>query len=174
MGIFSNKHGQAVQGNGSPSTDGFLSASSDQAMQNSIDDMIGPNTPDPAHISIDDQADYILTEDPVITAPPVVDEHPVPVSVNNNHVKDKPVHDDLGVLKQQVLEELTPLVSHLDQSPEEKFHTTMMLMQATDDQSLVKDAYEAAQQITDKKARAQALLDIVNEINYFSSQQKQH
>ena len=170
MGIFSNKHGQDVQAGSTPSTDGFLSASSDQAMQSSIDDMMGHSTPPPA--SIDEQADYILTEDPVIHEPPA-DEHPVPVTVNSSHHVDQPASDDLGLIKQQALQQLTPLVSHLDQSPEERFHTTMMLMQATDDQSLIKVAYEAAQSITDEKTRAQALLDVVNEINYFTSQHKQ-
>ena len=76
--------------------------------------------------------------------------------------------DDLLDIKQQALTELSPLVSHLDQSPEEKFRTTMMMIQASDNQALVKDAYAAAQQITDEKTKAQALLDIVNEINYFT------
>lgn len=76
--------------------------------------------------------------------------------------------DDLIDIKQQALSQLSPLVDHLDQTPEEKFRTTMMLIQATDDQSKVQDAYAAAQQITDEKVRAQALLDIVNEINYFT------
>ena len=44
------------------------------------------------------------------------------------------------------------------------------MIQAADDQSLIKTAYEAAQQITDEKSKAQALLDIVNEINYFTQQ----
>jgi hypothetical protein len=77
---------------------------------------------------------------------------------------------DLLDIKTQALQQLSPLVGHLDQSPEEKFRTTMMMIQANDDQSLVKAAYEAAQQITDEKAKAQALLDIVNEINYFTHQ----
>jgi hypothetical protein len=76
--------------------------------------------------------------------------------------------DDLVTIKQQALSQLAPLVSHLEQSPEERFRTTMMLIQASDNQNLVKDAYAAAQAITDEKARAQALLDIVNEINYFT------
>ena len=71
-------------------------------------------------------------------------------------------------LKQEALQSLQPLVTHLDQTPEEKFKTTMMLIQATDNPSLVKEAYETANQITDEKARAQALLDVVNEINYFT------
>jgi len=43
-----------------------------------------------------------------------------------------------------------------------------MMIQASDNHELVATAYEAAQQITDEKVRAQALLDIVNEINYFT------
>lgn len=78
--------------------------------------------------------------------------------------------DDLLDIKQEALQELTPLVGHLEQSPEEKFRTTMMMIQASDDHSLVKIAYGAAKEITDEKARAQALLDIVNEINYFTQQ----
>lgn len=78
--------------------------------------------------------------------------------------------DDLLSIKQSALQDLTPLVDHIDQTPEEKFRTTMMMIQASDDQSLIKTAYEAAQNIKDDKARAQALLDVVNEINYFTQQ----
>lgn len=78
--------------------------------------------------------------------------------------------DDLLSIKQGALQQLSPLVGHLDQTPEEKFRTTMMMIQASDDQSLIKTAYEAAQKIGDDKARAQALLDVINEINYFTQQ----
>jgi hypothetical protein len=81
--------------------------------------------------------------------------------------------DDLISIKQQALQQLSPLVGHLDQSPEEKFRTTMMMIQASDNADLVKDAYAAAQQIPDEKARAQALLDVVNEINYFTQHHEQ-
>jgi hypothetical protein len=77
-------------------------------------------------------------------------------------------NDDLANIKQNALQELKPLVTHLDQTPEEKFRTTMMMIQASDDKSLLQSAYSQAQEITDEKARAQALLDVVNEINYFS------
>lgn len=76
-------------------------------------------------------------------------------------------------IKQQALQQLTPLVSHLDQTPLERFRTTMMLIQASDNQALLKDAYDAAQKIEDEKTRAQALLDVVNEINYFTQQKDQ-
>jgi hypothetical protein len=78
--------------------------------------------------------------------------------------------DDLVSIKQRALQQLKPLVGHLEQTPEERFRTTMMMIQAADDQSLIAQAYESANDITDEKTRAQALLDVVNEINYFSSQ----
>jgi hypothetical protein len=76
--------------------------------------------------------------------------------------------DHLLDLKQQALQQLTPLINHLEQSPEEKFRTTMMLIQASDNDVLLSAAYDAALEIPDEKVRAQALLDIVNEINYFT------
>lgn len=77
-------------------------------------------------------------------------------------------------IKKQALQQLTPLINHLDQTPLERFRTLMMLIQATDNQTLLKDAYDAAQKIEDDKVRAQALLDVINEINYFTQQQKQN
>jgi hypothetical protein len=82
---------------------------------------------------------------------------------------DSPATDtDLDELKHKALEALSPLVDELDQTPEEKFHTTMMMIQAADNKDLLPKAYEAAQAIEDDKVKAQALLDVVNEINYFS------
>lgn len=76
----------------------------------------------------------------------------------------------LAQIKQQALQSLEPLIGQLDQAPDEKFKTIMMLIQASDNSKMLTSAYEAASQITDEKARAQALLDIVNEINYFTAQ----
>lgn len=83
-----------------------------------------------------------------------------------------PMSDDLVDIKQQALQQLSPLVGHLDQTPEEKFRTTMMMIQASDNADLIKEAFTAAQQISDEKVRAQALLDVVNEINYFTQHQE--
>ena len=76
--------------------------------------------------------------------------------------------DELLRIKQEAIQELAPMVDHLDQTPDEKFRTTMMMIQATDNDKLIPAAYDAAKKITDEKARAQAYLDIVNEINYFT------
>lgn len=106
--------------------------------------------------------------DPGVTLPapaePAVASAAVPAGVATDDA------DSLLTIKQQALQQLSPLVGHLDQTPEEKFRTTMMMIQASDNQELIKDAYAAAQAIEDEKTRAQALLDIINEINYFTQQ----
>lgn len=92
-----------------------------------------------------------------------------PAVVSPSTDKEEP-SSELLALKQQALQALSPLVDHLDQSPEERFKTLMMMIQAADDQTMISDAYKAAQEITDDKVKAQALLDVVNEINYFTQQ----
>ena len=93
---------------------------------------------------------------------------PAPQQPSTAPASSPAVGGDLLDIKQKALQELSPLVDQLEQSPEEKFKTTMMMIQASDDQALLPAAYDAAQAITDEKARAQALLDVVNEINYFT------
>lgn len=78
-------------------------------------------------------------------------------------------NNELDQIKEDALNQLVPIIEELDQPPEEKYRTLMMLIQASDDKNLIKSAYDAANKIEDKKQRAEALLNIVNEINYFSS-----
>ncbi len=78
------------------------------------------------------------------------------------------VPSNLDDIKIQALQELSPLVDKLDQTPEEKYKTLMMMIQASDNQDLIPSAYTAAHGISDEKLKAEALLNIVNEINYFS------
>jgi len=92
----------------------------------------------------------------------------LPTSDTNDQPLSQAPTDELIDIKQKVLNDLTPIVDHIEQTPEEKFNTTMMMIQASDNPSLIKNAYAAANQITDDKIKAQALLDIVNEINYFT------
>ena len=81
-----------------------------------------------------------------------------------------PADEDLASIKQQALQSLEPLVGQLDLMPEEKYKTIMMVVQASDKPKMLEEAYQAASQIADEKTRAQALLDIVNEVNYFTQQ----
>ncbi len=78
--------------------------------------------------------------------------------------------DKLASVKQQALNHLEPLVGKLNQTPEEEFRTTMMMIQANDNHTLIEKALHAAKNIKDDNERAQAMLDIVNEANYFTHQ----
>ena len=81
-----------------------------------------------------------------------------------------PVADNgpLASIKQDALVELRPLVDKLNVSPEEKFDTYLLLIRSTDDMNLIEPAHEAAKLITDETRRAEALLDIIKEIDYLS------
>ncbi len=79
--------------------------------------------------------------------------------------------DVLDPIKKEALQKLEPLVNELDLHPEEKYRALMMIIQATDNKDLVNEAYQAADKIEDNKTRAQALLSIVNEIEYFKNKE---
>lgn len=78
---------------------------------------------------------------------------------------------ELLEVKKSALQELSPLLDELDQPADEKLNILMMTIQATDDQALLPQALETAKKIEDKKARAEAMLDIIQEINYFTKKQ---
>ncbi len=111
--------------------------------------------------SSSDDDDDKSSDDIVI---PPADEH-----------KDDSSHDSANVpgelmdIKRSALEELSPLIDQLDQTPEEKTNTLLMMIQATDDKSHIPDAFKSAKDIKDEKKRARAMLDIINEINYFTN-----
>lgn len=135
-------------------------------------DPITPNPPAGFNIPAGNgsTAEPVTPSDPAFSAPELpANGTPDPATPSSDpNTTLVAVNDDLVGIKQQALQHLSPLVNHLDQTPEEKFRTTMMMIQASDNQDLIKDAFEAAQKITDDKARAQALLDVINEINYFT------
>lgn len=80
---------------------------------------------------------------------------------------------DLEAIRAEALNELSPLVGTLDLDPEEKFNTVMSLIRSTDNHTLLNDALAAAKAIPDEKKRAQALFDVISEIDYFSGHDKQ-
>ncbi len=71
-------------------------------------------------------------------------------------------------IKKDALNELRPLVDKLNVSPEEKFDTYLLLLRSTDDRTLIGPAHDAAKEIADETRRAQALLDVIKEIDYLS------
>ena len=83
-------------------------------------------------------------------------------------VSTTPISGDLEDIKKDALEQLRPLIDKVDLPAEEKFDTYLMLIRSTDDSTLIAPAHAAAQAITDEKRRAEALLDIIKEIDYLS------
>lgn len=77
---------------------------------------------------------------------------------------------ELEDVKQEAIVELRPLVDKLNLAPEEKFDTYLLLIRSTDDKTLIAPAHEAAKSIADETRRAQALLDIIKEIDFLSQQ----
>ena len=96
------------------------------------------------------------------------DVMPTATATTTNSTVEPVDHAKLAAIKQEALEHLEPLAEHIDGTPEETFKTTMMMIQANDNHTLLEKALEAAKKIEDDKTRAQAMLDIINEINYFS------
>ena len=77
---------------------------------------------------------------------------------------------ELESIKKDALEELRPLVTKLNLPADEKFDTLLLIIRSTDDQSLLGAAHDAAKSIADESRRAQALLDVIKEIDFFASQ----
>lgn len=111
-----------------------------------------PATDQPATAPVDDQAAAIPVPDPV-------PQQMAPA-------------DDLTPIKNEAINELRPLVDKLNIPPEEKFDTYLLLLRSTDDRTLIGPAHTAAQGIADEGKKAQALLDIIKEIDYLSKPQQ--
>lgn len=131
----------------------------------------GPN-PDAMSFGMPQVASSPTTEPILVTpiVPTTVNAIPSFSSAANDVATS---NEDLARMKQDALQHLQPLVDNLQQSPEEEFRTIMMMIQATDDKTMLKKALDAAKKIGDDKVRAQAMLDVINEINYFAQTSEQ-
>lgn len=108
---------------------------------------------------------------PQPSVPPVVAAEPAPAVAPQ--VPGVPGDaNSLEDIKRTALDELRPLVDRVGLKPEEKFDVYLMLIRSTDDTSLIAPAHATAQSIEDDKKKAEALLDIIKEIDYLS--RKEH
>lgn len=131
------------------------------AVETAVEDPSAPVVPEiPTVEVVADEPVY-----PVINPDPAPAEPTLP-SVAAPAAPSGPLED----IKKNALEELRPLVDKLDLPADEKFDTLLLIIRSTDDQSLVNACYEAAKQIEDETKRAQALLDVIKEIDYFANQ----
>ena len=78
--------------------------------------------------------------------------------------------DELNRIKRQALADLKPLIGRVKLAPKEKFNMLMMIIRATDDKNLISQAYETAREIKDESKRAEALIEVIDEISYLASQ----
>lgn len=120
---------------------------------------------------VDEQAQEPVVEEAVAIPTPPQPAAPEDISLPAPVVTEPVVpaaNSDLEAIKQDALSELRPLVDKLDVTPEEKFDTYLLLLRSTDDQALIGPAFAAARLISDEARRAQALLDIIKEIDYLS------
>lgn len=117
--------------------------------------------PEPTQLSTDETVTPV-SDEPVT---PVVEPTPVP-----SFSPSSAPSGSLESIKQDAIVALRPLVDKLELAPEEKFDTYLLLLRSTDDKDLIAPANEAAKNITDEARRAQALLDIIKEIDYLSGQ----
>ena len=122
--------------------------------------VINPATISPDPVATDQNDDIAKPAAPEPVTPTPVVSAPTPTTAAD---------PALDTIKQTALNELRPLVDKLDVSPEEKFDTYLLLLRSTDDKTLIAPAHDAAVAIVDEARRAQALLDIIKEIDYFSN-----
>lgn len=147
-------------------------APSDEPTDAPADDTAAPTTPEEPSATEAPEAPAVtgpLESNPYETSPlpepTIVTSAPVLAPISSNS-------DDLSNIKKDALNDLRPLVDKLDIAPEEKFDTYLLLIRSTDDKTLIEPAYAAAQSIVDESRKAQALLDVIKEIDYLSNPQK--
>ena len=137
-----------------------------------------PVAPAAPVVTDDNQADWV--EPTPMAAPPTVatahaslpPAYSTPkVKIDHSSDDDSADDDSIEQIKLNALKQLRPLMQHIDLTPEERFEKYLMMLRASDDSSLIEPTYRAAEQITSEKLKAQALLDVINEINYLSSQE---
>ena len=121
------------------------------------------NTPRPVNLSGPASQPQPQSQPSEVNQPTVVNQ---PVQ---NQVQRPTTVSNLDSIKSLAISELRPLIGKLNASPEDKFDTILLLIRTTDDSSLIPMAYETARTITDDTRRAQALLDVIKEVDYNKS-----
>lgn len=124
----------------------------------------------PAPVSVPDPVVSEPIAPPELTVPEMPQMPEMPVAPEP--VQSPSSTSDLDSIKKEALGELRPLVDKLDVAPDEKFDTYLLLLRSTDDSTLIGPAHDAAKAIPDETRRAQALLDVIKEIDYLSNPQQ--
>ncbi len=139
-----------------------------QAMQSDSPTTVVPVTTSTAQSQVPQSSGASATDNSTAATVNV----PVPPTQDTKASSDS-LDGPLDAIKNDALNELRPLVNKLDIKAEEKFDTYLLLIRSTDDMSLIEPAHEVAKTIEDEARRAQALLDIIKEIDYLSHKKDQ-
>ncbi len=144
-------------------------ADANEPAMSAMEPPAAPTTPPPAPVDATLPPVTTPEQTPPETGPAPLD--PMPQTEAPLPPMPAPIADsgDLGDVKQEAISELRPLVDKLNLPAEEKFDTYLLLIRSTDDKSLIAPAHEAAKNIADEARRAQALLDVIKEIDFLSS-----
>ena len=154
-----------------PQGDSQQSISDDQELAKALAGVL-PDMPEPVVPETTDHIESTTVASPAESVSSL--PHPTSFVAQPSDLTQSPVvSSDLESIKKDALIELRPLIDKVDLPAQEKFDTYLMLIRSTDDSSLIAPAYAAAQSITDETHRAEALLDIIKEIDYLSRNNQQ-
>lgn len=154
-----------------PQGDSQQPISDDQELAKALAGVL-PDVPEPTEnvVNVTTHSNATLPPlDPIVT--PTADPAPVDLPQPSAPAFPAAAGVDASVLegiKKDALGQLRPLIDKVELPAEEKFDTYLMLIRSTDDSSLIGPAHQVAQSITDETRRAEALLDIIKEIDYLS------
>jgi hypothetical protein len=84
---------------------------------------------------------------------------------SNGSQETETTTDSLKNLRDQAINTLLPLVDQLSEPPERKFEILMMATRTSNNLELMKKTLEIAQQLDSNDKKAEAVLDVLNEIN---------
>lgn len=88
---------------------------------------------------------------------------------NTNQSGDDVLHE-VRSQAVQTLAGVLPQIENVD--PQERFTIALNALRATDDKKLLRVALEAAQQIEDKEAQANSLIELIGEADFLIDQAK--
>lgn len=105
--------------------------------------------------------------EPTVIEASIAEAPTTPAMEASANIMNESNGNSLDDLRQKALRDLRPIVDKVELNDEESFDVLLLLIRETDDESLLPRAYEAARQIQDEARRAQALLDVIKETDYF-------
>lgn len=150
------------------------------AMTNALKDMTTPTTSatlDPIAAAASPVTTPTTTADPIVDKTlPTVPATPAPSTPATPTTAPVPPptttdssSSNLDSVRKDAITDLKPIMDKLSVEPDEMFDLYLLLIRSTDDKALIQPAYAAAKKITDEARRAQALLDVIKEIDFLAN-----